>query len=130
MLTPVVPATRGASLRWVDLNAATRRYLDPIDALAAATSSMNLSWTANPLAETIAFAAAYTFSGTTEVDQGTVAVPRGATSAVANAPGASAGCTAGTVFPALTASGTTGRGIQLRYRMLDGSYKDSLTRYN
>ena len=129
LLTPVTPAVRGGSLRWIDLTAATRRYLDPTDALAAATPTMNLSWTANPLAETILSAGVYTFNAVGAVDQGLVGVTRGATSAAANAPGAAL-CAAGASFPALTADGTGGRDIQLRYRVLDGNYKDSLTRYN
>ena len=91
---------------------------------------MALSWTANPLAETVASAGVYTYSAAGTVNQGLVAVARGATSAVANAPGAGAGCTAGASFPALTADGKSGRSIQLRYRVLDGGYRDSLTRYN
>ena len=130
LLTPVTPAVRGGSLRWIDLTAATRRYLDPADALAAPTPTMNLSWTANPLAETIRSAGVYTFSGAVAVDQGIVGVTRGATSAVATAPGAAAGCTAGTNFLALRGDGSSGRNIQLRYRVLDGGYKDSTTRYN
>ena len=130
LLTPVTPAVRGSSLRWIDLDAATRRYLDPINALAAATPSMNLSWTADPLAETIRSAGVYTYGTASAVDQGIVGVARGATSAIANAPGTGAGCAAGVNFRGLTADGTSGRTIQLRYRVLDGGYKDSTTRYN
>ena len=64
------------------------------------------------------------------MNQGLVGVARGVTTAVANAPGAGPGCAAGANFPALTADGASGRDIQLRYRVLDGGYKDSLTRYN
>ena len=130
LLTPVVPATGGAALQWIDLSASTRGYLDPASALAASVASMNLSWTANPFAQTIVSAGAYTFSGATRVDQGLVGVVRGATSAVANAPGSGGGCTGGDAFPALGTDGTSGRTFQLRYRMLDGGYKDSMTRFN
>lgn len=129
ILTPVYPATYANTLQWVDLNAATRAYLNPADPKAAATATINLAWSANPLAETIRSAGVYTtrttVAGTTEISQGTIDVPRGATSAVGTAPGA-----AGTVFPALTSDGSTNRIIQLRYRVLDGSYKDSFTRFN
>jgi len=33
-------------------------------------------------------------------------------------------------FTALSSDGTSSRNLQLRYRMLDGSYKDSTSRYN
>jgi hypothetical protein len=128
LLTPVVPSTRGGNLQWIALTQGTLDYLNPANALGAAQSSMNLAWTANPYAETIRSAGVYTFGGAT-INQGQVGVARGATSAVANAPGAG-GCTGGTSFPALTSDGTASRGIQLRYRMLDGSYKDSFSRYN
>jgi hypothetical protein len=128
LLTPVIPSTRGGNLQWLALTPGTLGYLDPANALGAAQTSMNLAWTANPYAETIRSAGVYTFGGAT-VNQGQVGVARGATSALANAPGAG-GCAGGTSFPALTADGITSRAIQLRYRMLDGSYKDSFSRWN
>lgn len=128
LLSPVIPSTRGGHLQWIALTQATLGYLDPVNALAAAQPSMTLNWTANPYAETVRSAAVYTFGGVT-VNQGQVAVTRGATSAVADAPGAG-GCNGGTSFPALTPDGATSRSIQLRYRMLDGGYKDSFSRYN
>jgi hypothetical protein len=129
LIAGVKPATRGGSEQWVDFDAATKAYLNPADPKAAATSSIAISWIANPLAETIRSAGVYTSatSGTTvnSVDQGTIPAPRGATSVVATAPGA-----AGTVFPTLLNNGSTSRILQLRYRTLDGSYKDSFARYN
>lgn len=130
VLTPVIPATQGAALQWIDLSGAARGYLDPLSALAAETASMNLSWVANPFAETVRSAGVYTFSSAGAVTQGLVGVVRGATSAVAQAPGLAGGCTDGDAFPALGSDGTSGRAIQLRYRMLDGAYKDSFTRFN
>lgn len=130
LLTPVVPAVNAAALRWLALDAATPGYLDPAGPLAAATASMSLGWIADPFAETIRSAGIYTFDANGSVNQGLVGVARGATSAVGQAPGASAGCAAGTTFPALTADATSGRALQLRYRMLDGSYKDALWRFN
>jgi hypothetical protein len=84
---------------------------------------MSLAWTTNPFAETAASAGVYTYNGSQVVNDAIISVSRGATSAQAVAP-------AGAPFPALTSTGTSGRSIQLRYRMLDGSYKDSFTRYN
>jgi hypothetical protein len=123
ILAPVTPATFAIHLQWIDLTAETRRYLNPADALAQALTGMNLAWTANPFAETAASAGVYTHGGGQAVNDSIINFPRGATSAQAFAP-------AGTPFPALTNDGTSGRSIQLRYRMLDGSYKDSITRYN
>jgi hypothetical protein len=123
ILAPVTPATYAVNLQWLDLTAATRRYLDPADVLAQPLSGMALAWHANPFAETAASAGVYTFNGSQVVNDAIINFPRGATSAQAVAP-------VGVPFPALTNTGTSGRTIQLRYRMLDGSYKDSLTRYN
>lgn len=102
-LTPIVPATNVLGLRWLELTTATLGYLDPADPLAAATPTMNIGWIANPLVETVR--------------------SRGATSATATAPG-------GAMFPALTDDGTSSRNIQLRYRSLDGGFKDSATRFD
>ena len=123
MLNPVVPAAKVVGLQWNSLTSNTLRYLNPADALAAAQPSMALAWTANPFAEAIRSAAVYTFGAGLGVDAGNAAVPRGATSVTATAPG-------GVNFKALDSSGTTSRSIQLRYRMLDGSYKDSMSRFN
>jgi hypothetical protein len=123
LLAPVTPATFAANLQWIDLTAQTRRYLSPNDPLAQPQTVMNLGWIANPFAETAASAGVYTGNGGQFVNDAIITFPRGATSAQAVAP-------SGTPFPALTNTGTSGRNIQLRYRMLDGSYKDSFTRYN
>jgi hypothetical protein len=130
MVTPAVPAVRGGSLQWHALSAQTLRYLDPADALAAAQPSIDLAWTANPYAPTVRSAGVYTFGGGVTVNQGRVGVARGATTAVANAPGNDGSCTAGDSFRALTADGTSSRTLQLRLRMLDGSYRDMTSRYN
>ncbi|MBX3603656.1 MAG: hypothetical protein KF788_00215 [Piscinibacter sp.] len=130
LLQPVVPAVNAGSLRWVGLSTPTLGYLDPAGPLAAATASITLGWTVDPFAEPIRSGGIYTFGPGGSVNQGLVAVARGATSAVGDAPGAAAGCAAGTEFPALTADATSGRALQLRYRMLDGSYKDALWRFN
>ncbi|MEO7850747.1 MAG: hypothetical protein ABIR94_00650, partial [Rubrivivax sp.] len=129
ILTPVVPATSAVVQQWVQLDAATRRLLDPADALAAAADSFTLSWTANPLAETVASGGIYTFGAGLSVNQGAVAVTRGENSAVALAP-SSATCGPATQFPALTGDGSSSRLIQLRMRTLDASSKDSYTHFN
>jgi hypothetical protein len=123
ILAPVTPSTYAVNLQWLDLTAETRRYLTPGDPLAQPLTAMTLAWTANPFAETAASAGVYTFNGSQVVNDAIINFPRGATSAQAVAP-------AGVPFPALTSTGTSGRNIQLRYRMLDGGYKDSQTRYN
>lgn len=123
ILAPVTPSTYAVNLQWIELTAETRRYLSPTDPLAQPLTGMNLTWIANPFAETAASAGVYTFNGSQVVNDAIINFPRGATSAQAVAP-------VGAPFPALTDTGTSGRNIQLRYRMLDGSYKDSTTRYN
>lgn len=130
LLTPVVPATGAVGLQWVGLAAAARAYLDPLAAQASSSTSIDLSWVANPYAQTIASAGVYTYNAGGAVNQGLVSVVRGATSAVASAPGNSGACASGDAFPALTGDGSSGRTLQLRYRMLDGGYKDSTTRFN
>lgn len=129
IITPVVPATSAVVQQWVLLDAAARKLLDPADALAAAADRFTLSWLPNPLAETVASGGVYTYGAGLSVNQGAVAVTRGATSAVATAP-SSATCVAGTQFPALTADGSSSRNIQLRMRTLDASSKDSFTQFN
>jgi hypothetical protein len=129
LLTPVVPATAGLVERWQVPDAATRRLLDPADALAAATLSMDLSWTPDPLAAPVASIGVYSGGPGGAVNQGRVAVARGATSAVAEAPTDDA-CAAGTEFPQLTDDGSSWRNLQLRHRRLDGSQQDSFTQFN
>lgn len=130
MLAPVIPAVNAGGLPWIALTAATLGYLDPANTLGGPVASMSLGWTANPAAETIRSAGVYSFGNGSSVNQGQIGVPRGATSAVGNAPGIAAGCAAGTAFRALTTDGSSNRTIQLRYRVLDGSYKDGTWRYN
>lgn len=127
LLTAVVPATRAASLQWNDLGASTKAYLDPSNALTASTASIEIGWTANPYAETIRSAGVYTGDASGPVNQGLVSVARGATSATANAPVVNGSTVP---FPTLTNDGVSYRQIQLRYRMLDGSYKDTITQFN
>ncbi len=122
-LTPVVPATYAGNLRWLSLTPATLGFLTLGDPQATPQTTVGLAWTANPFAETISSAGVFTFGGGQSVADPVVPVARGATSATAVAP-------SGTPFPALSGDGTSSRTIQLRYRMLDGSYKDATTRFN
>lgn len=123
MLTPVVPATYAVNLRWLELTAPTLSLLDPTGPLAGSLTTAALAWNADPFVETVSSAGFYTFSSVQTVNDSLVGVPRGATTATAVAP-------AGFGFQSLTADGTSGRTIQLRYLMLDGSYKDSTWRFN
>lgn len=122
MVTPVTPAVFAVNLQWNAPTPATLRYLDPADPLGAAQSSMNIAWAQNPFAETIGSVGVYAFGGGVSIADSLIPVSRGATSATAVAPGPN--------FPTLTSDGTSWRSIQLRYRMLDGSYKDSISRFN
>ncbi len=123
MLTAVTPATFAGNLQWLSLTQASLDLLDPAHVLAAAQPTVNLSWLGNPFAETAASAGFYTFGAGQSISDAVIGVASGATSTTGFAP-------AGFVFPALTSDGSSSRTIQLRYRMLDGSYKDSLARYN
>lgn len=123
MLSAITPATFAHNLQWLSPDAATRQYLDPSHALALAQTTMSLSWAANPFAETVISGGVYAGGGGQQVNDSIVPVLRGATRATAEAP-------PGFAFPALTSDASSARTIQLRYRMLDGSYKDSLLQYN
>lgn len=123
MLTAVTPATFAGNLEWLSLTQASLDLLNPAHPLAAPQSSVNLSWLANPFAETANSAGFYTFGGGQSISDAVIGVASGATSATGFAP-------TGFVFPALTNDGISSRTIQLRYRMLDGSYKDSFARFN
>jgi hypothetical protein len=123
MLSPVTPATHAMNLRWHALTAGTLGYLDPSGALAAEQTSATVTWTPDPFAESVSSVGFYTFSVAQSVSNALVIVPRGATSAAISPP-------EGATFQALTADGTSGRRVQLRHRMLDGSFKNSEWRYN
>lgn len=129
LLTPVVPATAGGVERWQVLDAATRRLLNPADPLAAAAASMELSWTPDPLAAPVASIGVYSGGPAGAVNQGGVAVARGASTATATAPDDTV-CAGGAEFPELTDDGRSWRSIQLRLRRLDGSQQDSFTQFN
>ncbi|MCR5865115.1 hypothetical protein [Aquincola sp. J276] len=129
-LTPVMPATAGASLRWHALDAATLQALDPAQPAGGAQASLQIGWQADPYAEPVRSVGVYSFAGGRSVNQGTVPVAHRITTVTATAPTTGLTCEAGERFMPLAADGSAGRSIQLRYRMPDGSFKDSLTRYN
>lgn len=130
LLTPVEPATRGASLRWHTLTAATLQALDPAHPAGAAQASLQVAWLADRFAELVRSVGVYSGADGRNVHQGTVPVVPGATAVTASAPTTGLACEAGERFQPLAADGSAFRNIQLRYRVLDGSYKDSLARYN
>ena len=127
LLTPVMPATTALQHRWLDLGADTRRYLSATDARAAATPTLELGWQADPLAPTIGSAAVYSGGPGFVVNQGLVAVERGATSATATAPVFQG---RQSEFAAITSGSGGYRLVQLRYRMLDGSFRDTYWQSN
>ncbi len=130
ILSPVYPAPSGASMQWVEWSGTTLAYLDPTSAQAAASSTLPVAWATNPLAEAITSAGVYTMDSTRRsVNNGMVPVARRASSTQAPAP-AGSGCDAGETFPPLVADGISRRSIQLRYRMMDGSFKDQLASFN
>ncbi len=120
-LTPIVPATFAVNLRWHTLTPATLVTWTRQDRWRPA-DHRPAGWTPDPLRGR-APARVLQLRWGLSVSDSLIDVPRGATSATAVAP-------AGTPFRALTSDGTTSRSILLRYRTLDGSYKDSFTRYN
>jgi hypothetical protein len=133
-ITPLLAPAIGPSLGWNAFTTATREYLDPTHPKAAAAPQFTLAWTQNPFAETARSVGVYTGVSTqgvlVNVNKGTTPVAaRGDTSVVVTAP-VGAACDAGTQFGPLDASASTSRQFQLRYRMLDGSYKDSRVQFN
>ena len=122
-LTEVIPATYAGNLRWHSLAPATLGFLTPGDPLAATQTTLDVGWIIDPFAETVRSLDVLAFGSGATVRDAQVPVVPGANSATATAP-------AGTTFPALTADGASGRFILLRYRMLDGSFKQTITRFN
>lgn len=130
LLTPVIPATSGGSLRWHAVDAATRQALDPAHPSGGAQASLQVGWTVDALAEPVRSAGVYSAAGGRSVNQGTVPVAPGVTTVTANAPTTGLACEAGERFQPLAADGSASRTIQLRYKVLDGSFKDHTVRYN
>ncbi|MBB1634335.1 hypothetical protein [Cupriavidus sp. UME77] len=146
IVSPVIPAAAGASLEWTPIDAATRDLLAPASTAAGSASTMTLSWTPNLLAEPVSSVGAYTYrfaslgdpaTGTPPAVQqsvvsGSTPVPRGSTTVTIDAPSAVSdpNCGSSGQFIGLTSDGLTSRQLQLRYRMLNGTQKESVHRYN
>lgn len=124
LLSPVIPATRGAQLAWNAPTLATLALLDPSNALAAAAPSFPVSWMQNPSAEQIRLVQIFGGNGPTTVSQGNgIGIPKGASSVVVSAP-------SGLQFTQLDSSGASYRSVQLSYRTFDNSLKLAIYRYN
>ena len=115
LLSDLVRATQGASLPWNTPGTQLLAALDPAGALAGAQSALTVDWTLNASAQQIGNAQGMVSSGTYGPQKN---VPRGASSVVLDNQ---------TVMPFTT---STTRAILLGYRMLDGSSKSAVYRYN
>jgi hypothetical protein len=115
LLTDMVRATQGASLPWNTPGARLLAALDPNGTLAGQQAGLTLDWTLNVSAQQIGSAQAMVSPGTFGPQKG---VPRGATSAVLD----------NQTVPAFTS--TSSRAFLLGYRMLDGSSKSTVYRFN
>ncbi len=118
LLSDMVPATAGVSQPWNNLGEQSRKVFDPSDSLASAQTALNLDWVQNLAAQQInGVQAVINEAGTYGSSK---PVPRGATSAVLNN---------GTNVPAYSADSGS-RVVLFSYRMLDGSNKTAVYRYN
>ncbi len=120
ILTPVMPAPFAATQQWHSYTSASRALVTDG---AVATSSVDIAWTPNSLAERIGSINAYSFSGSTLINSASLGVPKG--TFTRNAPASSG------QYPAIsTNSNASGRTLQIRHSMLDGSYKDHMIQFN
>jgi hypothetical protein len=120
ILTPVMPAPYAATQQWHSYTAASRALVSDG---AVATSSVDIAWTPNSLAERIGTVNAYSFSASGQINSASLGVPKGVFTR--NAPASSG------QFPAISiSSNQNGRTLQIRHSMLDGSYKDHLIQFN
>lgn len=118
LLTDLVRATLGGNLPWNSAGTQSLALLDPAGSLAGAQTAPTVDWVQNIAAQQVGNATAMvnTTAGTFySPPQG---VARGATSVAL----------AGQTVPAFTASTT--RAFLFNYRMLDGSNKSVVYRYN
>lgn len=144
-VVPVIPATSASAMAWHAVGDATRAFLDPASPAAAATATTTPDWVTNPSAEPAASVAVYGYRFSSIGDPstglppplldgviaGSTTVPHGASSVSVSVPGTASGANcAGARFHALTNDGLSQRQVQLRYRMLDGSQRDSMFRFN
>jgi hypothetical protein len=122
ILTPVMPATFAATQQWHSLTSTSKALVSDG---AVATNNVDIAWTVNTLAERVGSVNAYSFGPSGSINSLSTNVPKGIFSINLLA------SPSGSQFPAIgVTSNTTGRTMQLRYNMLDGSYKDQLTQFN
>jgi len=118
--TPLLPAQYAATQQWHSFNPVSRAFVTDG---AAATSSAEIAWTSNALAERIGSVNAYSFSPAGSVNSQSTGVPKGIFSRTVSSVGGG--------FPVISVTdNTSGRSLQLRHTMLDGSYKDHLIQFN
>jgi hypothetical protein len=118
--TPLLPAPYAATQQWHSFAAVSRSF---VTGGAAATGTAEITWTPNTLAERIGSVNAYSFSPTGLVNSRSIGVPRGVFSRTVSSVGGN--------FPAIaTTDNASGRTLQIRHTMLDGSYKDHLIQFN
>jgi len=123
IVTPIPTATSIANQQWQDLDSATLSLLDPANLAASGQqTSFTVTWLNNPLADRVTSVGAETFA-TSPRNANSNNIPKGTYSATLNAPAVGP-------FWGLTSTGTTQRTFRLRYVRTDGTYKDSVTRYN
>lgn len=120
IVTPVVPAAYAATQQWHAITPQTKALAAPG---APAATTLDLAWTVNPYAQRIESVQAYSGGGGKVVNSSSRPVPKGASSQTVTAVGGE--------FPALSLS-TPGlhRFLQMRYKMVDGSYKDMGASFN
>lgn len=120
IVTPIMPAAFAATQQWNAFTAASRALVSDG---AVATSSVDIAWTQNTLAERIGSINAYSFSSSGLINSSSLNVPKG--TFIRNAPAV------GGQFPAISISNNqNGRTLQIRHSMLDGSYKDHMIQFN
>ena len=120
ILTPVMPAAYAATQQWHTYTNASRALVTDG---AVSTNSVDIAWTVNSLAERIASVNAYSYQTGSQINSASLGVAKGFFTKTAPAVGGS--------YPALSINdNTTGRTLQIRHGMLDGSYKDHLIQFN
>jgi hypothetical protein len=118
--TPLLPAPYAATQQWHSFAAVSRNF---VTGGAAATATAEITWTPNALAERIGSVNAYSFSPAGAVNSPSQGVPRVVFSRTVSSVGGN--------FPAIAITdNTSGRTLQIRHTMLDGSYKDHLIQFN
>ena len=118
--TPLLPATYASVIPWHTFAQSSRTF---VTNGAAAVNSAVIAWTSNALAERVTSVNAYSFGPDGEINSPSTLVPPGVFSLTVPAAFGS--------FPAISVNDTVSRRIlQLRYGMLDGSFKDQLIQFN